>query len=81
VSTNNDELHVLTYVVVVVVVVVYISLARVGDIEEGPAQWIPIKIEATQGQVTFCPENFPESSSLASPPTLGVPFCDDSASD
>lgn len=65
-STHNNESYVLSYTSSSCT----LSLTRVGDIEEGPTGWIPIKIEATQGQVTLCSENFPGSSSLAPSPAV-----------
>jgi len=49
-----------------------------GDTEEGPTWCTPIKIQAPQGQVTLCSENFPGSSLLRLRPLpLCIPFRDD----
>lgn len=41
------------------VVVTRVIRRESGDIGEGPSWRTPIKIEATEGQITLCSENFP----------------------
>lgn len=72
-STCNDESFVSSFLVVI-----HVFVIQSGDTEEGPTWCTPIKIQAPQGQVTLCSENFPESSLLRLRPLLlGVSFRDD----
>ena len=72
--TCNDESYVSSFLVVIHVFVIQSG--------EGPTWCTPIKIQAPQGQVTLCSENFPESSLLRLwPLPLGVSFHDDLTSD
>lgn len=72
--TCNDESYVSSFLVVIHVFVIQSG--------EGPTWCTPIKIQAPQGQVTLCSENFPESSLLRLwPLPLGASFHDDLTSD